>query len=221
MIVGALEVAGATMAYVLPAIPFIYMMFLTLDWLRRVVLAVILAPVWGMQHLTLDESEGLGSKANQGWLSLVDIFVRPSIAVMSLVIAYLLFFAIAGLFRQLFYTAVRETLQGHMGGLSGLVTYSILACGILTGLMTASFVMVQRGGDWVAEKFGIVGGGGQTETRHVDAVVAAGGGGTRQASTAASQVLGRRGGGDGDEGGQGGGAIRPTKRSEDEHLAQE
>ncbi len=226
LVVGAIEVAGGTMAYVLPIIPFIYMLFLTLDWLRRVVLAVILAPVWGMQHLSLEEGEGLGSKASQGWLSLVDIFVRPSVAVMSLVVGFQLFFAIAGLFRQLFYAAVRETLQGHMGGLSGLVTYSILACTILTGLMVASFVIVHKGGDWVAEKLGVAGAGGQTETKHSDVVVATGGSGQRQMSGAAGQVMsrpGRRGGSARGAGGGGedGGAIRQSAKAEAQHLAEE
>lgn len=77
--------AGFTLYYILPMLPFVYFFFAMLSWVKAIFEALIGAPLWALAHLRL-HGEGLpGSKAVGGYLLLMEIFVRPIITVFSLI----------------------------------------------------------------------------------------------------------------------------------------
>lgn len=124
LLIFSIWVAGCMLAYVLPMTPFMYWIFFVARYLLRTGMAVLAGPLWAISHIELD-GEGMGDRANHGWFALFDVFLRPVLAVLSLVVAFAVFIAVAKLFSLAFYPALRNTLSGHMGGFSGLVVFTV------------------------------------------------------------------------------------------------
>ena len=87
-------VAGVTLAYILPAIPFIRFLIATLTWLIAVVEAVLAVTVLAAAHVTRAEAGQFATSATrQGWLFLPGLILRPALMLFGLIIGYFVFLA--------------------------------------------------------------------------------------------------------------------------------
>ena len=90
-VLGLLLMAGAVLAYLLPALPFIRFLFAILGWIVTVAVAVLAVTVFAAAHVTRGDGNRLATQATRlGWLFLPGLILRPPL---------MLFGLIVGLFR--------------------------------------------------------------------------------------------------------------------------
>ena len=142
-LLGLLIIAGAVLAYVLPAIPFIRFLFGILGWILNVAVAVLAVTVFAAAHVTREDGNRLTVQATrQGWLFLPALVLRPALMLLGLILGYFVFLAGIGLFNQVWLPQMRDAGAsaglGPVGFLAMLALYVIVAY----GLMNASFKLI-------------------------------------------------------------------------------
>lgn len=153
-VIGILLVAGAVLAYVMPAIPFIRFLFGILGWLLAVVEALLAVTVFCAAHVTRGEGDRLMIEGTrQGWLLLPALILRPVLMLFGLVLGYFLFLAAMGLFNEIWLPRMRDLTEG--GGLDVidfvalLVLYVIVAYGIANACFKAIDLLPNAVLDWI------------------------------------------------------------------------
>ncbi len=142
-LLGLLVIAGAVLAYVLPALPFIRFLFGILGWILNVAVAVLAVTVFAAAHVTREDGDRLTVQATrQGWLFLPALILRPALMLLGLILGYFVFLAGIGLFNQVWLPQMRDAGAsdglGPVGFLAMLALYVIVAY----GLMNASFKLI-------------------------------------------------------------------------------
>ncbi len=142
-LLGLLIIAGAVLAYVLPALPFIRFLFGILGWILNVAIAVLAVTVFAAAHVTREDGDRLTVQATrQGWLFLPALVLRPALMLLGLILGYFVFLAGIGLFNQVWLPQMRDAGAsdglGPVGFLAMLALYVIVAY----GLMNASFKLI-------------------------------------------------------------------------------
>jgi len=121
MILGILLVAGAVLAYVLQALPFIRFLFGIFGWLLNVVEATLAVTVFAAAHVTRGDGDRLAVPATrQGWLFLPGLILRPPLMLFGLILGYYVFLAAIGLFNQVWLPQLRDA--NAAGGLGPVVS---------------------------------------------------------------------------------------------------
>lgn len=125
----ALIVCGATLAYLLPMLPFITWIFAISLWLLIVIEGVIAAPLWALSHLNPRGEEFHGG-ASAGYMLVLELTMKPVLMIFGFCFAVLLSMPLGQLINRVFYS----TFQFSQGGFVGFVGM-ISALGIYSGLM--------------------------------------------------------------------------------------
>ncbi|MDE0377680.1 MAG: DotA/TraY family protein, partial [Rhodospirillales bacterium] len=142
-LLGLLVIAGAVLAYVLPALPFIRFLFGILGWILNVAVAVLAVTVFAAAHVTREDGNRLTVQATrQGWLFLPALVLRPALMLLGLILGYFVFLAAIGLFNQVWLPQMRDA--GASGGLGPVGFLAMLALYVIVayGLMNASFKLI-------------------------------------------------------------------------------
>ena len=142
-LLGLLVIAGAVLAYVLPAIPFIRFLFGILGWILNVAVAVLAVTVFAAAHVTREDGDRLTVQATrQGWLFLPALVLRPALMLLGLILGYFVFLAGIGLFNQVWLPQMRDA--GASGGLGPVGFLAMLALYVIVayGLMNAAFKLI-------------------------------------------------------------------------------
>ncbi len=142
-LLGILLIAGAVLAYLLPALPFIRFLFGILGWIVNVVVAVLAVTVFAAAHVTREDGGRLTIQATrQGWLFLPALILRPPLMLLGLILGYFTFLAAIGLFNEVWLPQMRDA--GASGGLGpiGFLAMLTLYVMIAYGLMNASFKLI-------------------------------------------------------------------------------
>ena len=142
-LLGLLVIAGAVLAYVLPALPFIRFLFGILGWILNVAVAVLAVTVFAAAHVTREDGNRLVTQATrQGWLFLPALVLRPALMLLGLILGYFVFLAAMGLFNQVWLPQMRDA--GASGGLGPVGFLAMLALYVIVayGLMNASFKLI-------------------------------------------------------------------------------
>ena len=142
-LLGLLVIAGAVLAYVLPALPFIRFLFGILGWILNVAIAVLAVTVFAAAHVTREDGDRLTVQATrQGWLFLPALVLRPALMLLGLILGYFVFLAGIGLFNQVWLPQMRDA--GASGGLGPVGFLAMLALYVIVayGLMNASFKLI-------------------------------------------------------------------------------
>ena len=143
MAIGVLLVAGAVLAYFLPAIPFIRFLFGILGWLLAVVEAVLAVTVFLAAHVTRGEGNRLMVEgARQGWLFFPGLLLRPVLMLFGLVMGYFVFVVAMGLFNETW--LVRMADASSSGGLGPVSFLAMLAIYVFVayGILNACFKLI-------------------------------------------------------------------------------
>lgn len=79
--------AGVVFAFYVPMIPMIVWYGGILSWFIVVIEAVVAAPLWMLAHMEA-EGEGMGEKTAHGYMFLLNLFFRPALMVIGLVVGW-------------------------------------------------------------------------------------------------------------------------------------
>ena len=142
-VLGLLLIAGAVLAYLLPALPFIRFLFAILGWIVTVAVAVLAVTVFAAAHVTRGDGNRLATQATRlGWLFLPGLILRPPLMLFGLIAGYFVFLAGIGLFNEVWLPQMRDA--GASGGLGpiGFLAMLTLYVMIAYGLMNASFKLI-------------------------------------------------------------------------------
>ncbi|SEH27897.1 DotA/TraY family protein [Rhizobium sp. NFR12] len=151
--IGALWLIGAMRAYVLPMIPFLFVMIAAITWAAAILEAMIASLLWGLAFLRMDNGDFIAQGQRQGLMLLFNVALRPVLAVLALCGAYLLFAVTVSTLNALWPTAFYGQTGGHIAGLSGLVVSLALQTFILWTVCIKLFGLIanlpDRVGTWL------------------------------------------------------------------------
>lgn len=123
--------AGVVLAYMVPLLPFIRFITGILAWLMALLEAVVAIPIMALGHLNT-EGEGLpGPMARQGYMLMLQLFLRPVMMIFGLVLSIVLFtvgiFALNELWSTVTVDAYGETSMNVFSQLVYSVIYAVIA----------------------------------------------------------------------------------------------
>jgi conjugal transfer/type IV secretion protein DotA/TraY len=149
-----LLIPGFILAFLVPMLPFLYFMFAVIEWMISIMEAVISMPLWALSFISL-EGDFLG-KGMEGVKRLFEIMLRPSIIIIALVTAVLVFSASIAFFNDSMDLFMRGYSSGTKGELSfgsdmvaSIAMILIYMFGVYS-LATASFKLI----DVIPDQFG-------------------------------------------------------------------
>lgn len=120
-------IIGALRAFVIPYMPHVFMLVSGVALLASLMDAMIALPLWCMRWLKLDNNDDfVGDSVKLGLLFVVNIFLRPALAMLAVFAAYGVFNPVLGMLDRLWATAFLAQSGGHVVGLPG---YIILTLG--------------------------------------------------------------------------------------------
>lgn len=119
---GAMVLFGAAMSLYLPMVPFIFWASGILVWLFVVVEAVVAAPLWAFAHMDA-EGEGMGKRAEHGYLFILNVLFRPILMVIGFLMAVVLMNLMLGFVNFTFPKVIASV---QVSSITGLVSIVIL-----------------------------------------------------------------------------------------------
>ena len=144
MVLMALLIGGAVLAYLVPALPFIRFLFGLLVWILAVVEAFIAMTVWLAAQTARTEGSGLTTNSTVGGLvTLAGVVLRPPLMILGLIVGYLVFTVVIELFNAIWLTQMRGS-AGEIG--PGIIQYAVfvaLYVMIAYGLLNASLKLIE------------------------------------------------------------------------------
>lgn len=202
-IIYAAMAAGAVLAYVLPLLPWIWIMFAAAAWLVALVEAMIATPILALLFVRLDGEEFVDTAQRAGVALLFALMLNPIIVILSLCGAYYVLPWVVGTMRAGFAVAYLGQQGGHFVGPFGILIGYILLAALTVKLALTVLAMIAKAPDRISRIFGAPGGvDGAGDGNNIIGVAYNAGKGARPTP----RVPGRPGG-DGD-GGESGGAER-------------
>lgn len=103
---------GFLLFYVLPFLPFIYFFFAVMTWIKSIFEAMVGMPLWALAHLRIDGEGMPGDAASSGYFYILEIFLRPTIIIISFLGGIIIFTAMVKVLNEIFYL-VLSNLTGH------------------------------------------------------------------------------------------------------------
>lgn len=85
---------GVILFYLLPMMPFLYFFFAVGRWTKSIFEAMVAVPLWALAHLKIDGDGIPGYAAANGYFLLLEIFIRPVLALMGLLASFGIFSAL-------------------------------------------------------------------------------------------------------------------------------
>lgn len=115
-------IIGALRAYVIPFMPHVFMLVSGVALLASLMDAMIALPLWCLRWLKMDSSDDFaGDSVKIGLLFIVNIFLRPALAMLAIFAAYGVFNPILGMLDRMWATAFLAQSGGHVVGLPGYI----------------------------------------------------------------------------------------------------
>lgn len=93
--------------YILPFLPFIYFFFAVGNWVKSIFEAMVGAPLWALAHLRIDGDGLPGKMAMNGYLLILEIFLRPILTIFGLLGGMAVFTTLAAVTNDIFDVVVR------------------------------------------------------------------------------------------------------------------
>ena len=174
-VLGIMLVAGAMLAYLVPAIPFIRFLFGILGWVLSVVEAVLAVSVFAAAHVTRGEGNGLATSATrQGWLFLPGLLLRPVLMLFGLLLGYFTAVVMIKLFSDIWLPYLASSRESGGLGLVGFIAMLALYTFVAFGLLNGGFKLIDILPDAVLSWIGARAGGGDGGADRVGSATTAG-----------------------------------------------
>jgi conjugal transfer/type IV secretion protein DotA/TraY len=117
---------GLSLAYYLPAMPFIAWLTATIGWLLLVMETIFAAPLWAVAH-ALPEGEGMaGQHGRTGYMMLLAVLVRPPLMVVGFMCAVIIMPLIGSLSGLTFMVFSRNMAGNHFTGITTCIAMTFL-----------------------------------------------------------------------------------------------
>lgn len=125
VIVGIMAIGGLR-AYLIPILPFIFILISAAAWVAALLEAMIALPLWTLKWLKMDNGDDFaGESVRMGILLTVNIFLRPSLAILAFCGAYPVF----NVFLRTLDKMWAPAFLGQTGGaVVGLVGFLVMTC---------------------------------------------------------------------------------------------
>jgi conjugal transfer/type IV secretion protein DotA/TraY len=133
---------GALLAYLLPAVPFVVWTLGVIAWMILILEALVAVPIWGILHASPEGDGFLPGTVRNGYLLLLDLFVRPALMVIGFFAGFVVLEALALLIDQGFSVMVAGVTAGHLTGIVGFIALLGVLAGLLTTAAWKSFHLV-------------------------------------------------------------------------------
>lgn len=133
--------------YILPFLPFIYFLFAVGSWVKGIFEAMVGAPLWALAHLRIDGDGLPGKMALNGYVLILEIFLRPILTVFGLLGGMATFSAMAYILNEVFNLVVVNTANVDLNkkdarGIIDVFFFTIMYAVILYIMALASFKMI-------------------------------------------------------------------------------
>lgn len=149
----ALGAAGVFLAFVIPMIPYILMLFSVMSWFTSVFIAMIAAPLWAISHATPDGHEAFGSGSN-GYILLMSITLRPVLTIIAMFGSMAILFGIDSVFIAGFSVAIDGGQTNSAVGPIGFIVAIVMYCIISVVLVYSAYSLVQKTPDAILKWIG-------------------------------------------------------------------
>jgi len=144
MVMMALLIGGAVLAYLVPALPFIRFLFGLLVWVLAVVEAFIAMTVWLAAQTARGQGDGLTTNSTAGGLvTLAGVVLRPPLMILGLIVGYLVFTVVIELFNAIWLPQMKESTAEAGPGLIQYAVFVVLYVMIAYGLLNASLKLIE------------------------------------------------------------------------------
>lgn len=137
----SLVVFGAIAAHYIPMIPFIIGITAVIKWFVAVFEAVIAAPLWAAAHIHPD-GEGMAGRGGNGYMLILNVIMRPALAVFGFVGSILIAGPITGFINIGYMTSVQGAEHNSFSFIAAFVAYTIIYVIIMTGVIHSIFSLV-------------------------------------------------------------------------------
>jgi conjugal transfer/type IV secretion protein DotA/TraY len=133
---------GLVLAYILPMMPAIFMLFSFVSWAVLVVEALVAAPIWAMAHLQMDGEGMAGNKGTHGYEIILNLLIQPSLMLFGMLFSIGIFSTASYLWTGLFKLALMSASVDSFGGVIGLVSGLVMFVTGSTMLAYRSFSLM-------------------------------------------------------------------------------
>jgi conjugal transfer/type IV secretion protein DotA/TraY len=140
VLAGTLLSAGVMLAFWLPILPLIRVVFGVVTWMIAIFEAVVMVPIAALAHLTT-EGEGIAGGAKGVWVIWLNILLRPALMVIGYVGAIIAFNTFVTYFNQVYWGHWMESV-GTLQAFLGCIVYTVLGVGIYYMVANSLFKMI-------------------------------------------------------------------------------
>ncbi|MDE0417615.1 MAG: DotA/TraY family protein [bacterium] len=164
VILSGMLIAGAVLAYLLPAVPFIRFLFGILTWILSVIEAVLAITIFAAAHVTREDPDSLvTSSTRMGWLFLPGLVLRPVLMIFGLVLGYFAFLAVMTLLNAawvpLMQISQASGSTSQVGFLAMLVLYTVVAWTAINSAFKLIDILPRQVLAWIGGAAGMDAGG--------------------------------------------------------------
>jgi len=128
---------GFSLSILVPFTPLIYWIVACTNWAVSVLVGVVAGPLWAATHIGTEE--GKGSRANYGYIFLIDAVIRPSLMVFGFFFGSLVVVAIGTLLNILMLPAMANVQANSVTGVMSVVGILMVYARICTTLVSSAF----------------------------------------------------------------------------------
>jgi conjugal transfer/type IV secretion protein DotA/TraY len=128
---------GFSLSIFLPFIPLIYWITACTSWLGSVLIGTTAGSLWAATHIGTEEDKG--SRANYGYIFLLDAAIRPSLMVFGFFFASLVVVAVGTLLNILILPALANVQADSTTGLASIVGILMIYARLCTTLVSSAF----------------------------------------------------------------------------------
>ncbi|TQI77299.1 conjugal transfer/type IV secretion protein DotA/TraY [Serratia fonticola] len=128
---------GFSLSIFLPFIPLIYWITACTSWLGSVLIGTTAGSLWAATHIGTEEDKG--SRANYGYIFLIDAAIRPSLMVFGFFFASLVVVAIGTLLNILILPAMANVQADSITGLASIIGILMIYARTCTTLVSSAF----------------------------------------------------------------------------------
>lgn len=157
LLMGAIFVCAAIMSLYIPFIPFIAWMGGLVQYVTIFFEGLVAAPIWAFAHLDAD-GEGMGQRAERGYIFLLNMLFRPFLMILGFVLAAALL-VVLGTFQAVLFLPAMANVQGNsITGLASVVfllgIFCILNITMIHGLFNLITLIPDQVLGWVGNMGG-------------------------------------------------------------------
>lgn len=152
-----LMIYGLTLAYYLPAIPFIRWISALAGWVILIIESLVAAPLWICAHALPEGDGAAGQHGKRGYMLFLAIMIRPPLMVAGFFCAVLLMNVLGRLIGQGFEMFVASTSQTKVLGITGTISMLVILGVTVIMLANKFFSLIhylpEHVTNWIGQQF--------------------------------------------------------------------